>query len=105
MTKHEIEQEALHNAVYNQTMTNYPAIYSGFAEKGIPESEIKPRENVFTFNAWHALGRTVKRGEHGVKVITWVPMTKKDKETGNEIPLGRKPRGTTVFHVSQTEKL
>jgi len=28
----------------------------GFAAKGIPESEIKPRENVFTFNAWKALG-------------------------------------------------
>jgi hypothetical protein len=36
-------------------MSNYPTIYGGFKEKGIPESEIKPRENVFTYKAWRAL--------------------------------------------------
>jgi hypothetical protein len=60
----EVRQEALARAVSGQSFTNFPAIFAGFAAKGIPESEIKPRENVFTFNAWKALGRVVRRGEH-----------------------------------------
>jgi hypothetical protein len=43
--------EALSRATTGLSMSNYPTIYGGFKEKGIPESEIKPRENVFTYNA------------------------------------------------------
>src|ERR1700691_5587770 len=75
-------QEALTRAVSGQSLTNCPAIFQGFAAKGIPESEIKPRENVFTFNAWKALGRVVRRGEHGVKVVTFIEC--KTKETDND---------------------
>src|SRR5258708_25008416 len=98
--------EALTRAVSGQTMSNYPAIFQGFAAKGIPESEIKPRENVFTFEAWKALGRVVRRGEHGVKVVTFIECASKetDPDTG-ERKLSRRPWTTTVFHVSQTETL
>ena len=68
-------------AVHGQSLSNFPAIFQGFAAKGIPESEIKPRENVFTFNAWKALGRVVRRGEHGVKV-TARSSTAEGKEIG-----------------------
>ena len=44
-------QEALSRAVSGQSLSNFRAIFAGFAAKGIPESEIKPRENVFTFDA------------------------------------------------------
>src|ERR1700723_3615694 len=60
--------ESLKRAVTGQSLTNFPAIFQGFAAKGIAENEIKPRENVFTFDAWKALGRVVRRGEHGVRV-------------------------------------
>lgn len=101
-----VRQEALTRAVSGQTMSNYPAIYQGFVAKGIPESEIHPRENVFTFNAWRALGRTVRRGEHGVKVLTFIESASKeiDKDTGERKAI-RRPWSTTVFHVSQTEAL
>lgn len=102
MTNQIIAQEALSHALQSQSMSNYAAIYSGFAEKGI--TDIKPRENVFTFNAWKALGRSVRKGEHGVKVCTWVPMSKKDAD-GVAQPIGRKPRMTTVFHISQTDPI
>lgn len=98
----EMQQQALQNATCNTSLANYGTIIIGFAEKGIPECDIKPRENVFTFNAWVALGRQVKKGEHGIKVTTWIPMSKKDAN-GEAQPIGRKPRMTTVFHVSQTE--
>jgi hypothetical protein len=53
-------EEALDRAKSSASFTNYPAIYQGLLAKGIRGEEIKPRENVFTFNAWKALGRCVK---------------------------------------------
>ena len=102
----EVRREALARAVSGQSFSNFPAIFQGFAAKGIPESEIKPRENVFTFEAWKALGRVVRRGEHGVKVVTFIdcPSKETDKDTG-ERKMIRRPWTTTVFHVSQTEAL
>ena len=98
--------ESLKRAVYGQSLSNFPAIFQGFMAKGIPESEIKPRENVFTFEAWKALGRVVRRGEHGVKVVTFIDCQSKDvdKDTG-ERKIIRRPWTTTVFHISQTEAL
>ena len=103
MTNVEIAQEALARAQSNQSLANYPAIYAGFMEKGISEAEIQPRENVLTFHAWHALGRHVRRGEHGVKVTTFVEMTKRDPDDQEKVEAFRRPRTTTVFHVSQTD--
>jgi len=100
----EVRQEALTRAISGQSLSNFPAIFQGFAAKGIPESEIKPRENVFTFEAWKALGRYVRKGEHGVKVVTFIETLSKetDPDTG-ERKIVRRPWTTTVFHVSQTE--
>ena len=98
--------ESLRRAVSGQSFTNFPAIFQGFAAKGIPESEIRPRENVFTFDAWKALGRYVRKGEHGVKVVTFIETKSKemDQDTG-EPKMIRRPWTTTVFHISQTEPL
>ena len=105
MTK--IEQaELLDRARNGVTMSNYPAIFDGFMAKGIAETDIKPRDNVFTFNAWKALGRSVKKGEHGVKVVTFIECDTKERDpaTGAETRRTyRKPHTTTVFHISQTE--
>src|SRR5260221_587413 len=97
-------------------MTNWPAIIEGFLAKGIPEADIRPRENVFTYHAWRALGRQVRRGEHGVKVVTFVTVQGKDSKADvdgvapndadgtNKGKRGyRRPWTATVFHVSQTD--
>jgi antirestriction protein ArdC len=101
-----MSSESLKRAVTGQSVSNFPAIFQGFAAKGIPESQIKPRENVFTFDAWRALGRVVRRGEHGVKVVTFIESRTKefDQDTG-ERKLVRRPWSTTVFHISQTEPI
>ena len=107
-SKDEIQQEALSRAVGNQSLTNWPAIFQGFIAKGIPEHEIKPRENVFTYHAWRALGRQVRRGEHGVKVTTWIPTERKERDqaTGEErVSTGRICHTAVVFHVSQTDPI
>ena len=97
--------EALSRATSGLSVSNYPTIYGGFIQKGIPESEIKPRENVFTYNAWRALGRQVRRGEHGVKVLTFIDCQRKDEETGQLKERFRRPFSTTVFHISQTDEI
>lgn len=99
-------REALTMAMYGQSASNFPAIFAGFAAKGISEEEIEPRENVFTFEAWKALGRVVRRGEHGAKVTTFIETKSKeiDESTG-EAKVFRRPWITTAFHVSQTEPL
>ena len=107
MNKHETASEALSRAQAGQSLANFPAIFAGFLEKGIPETEIMPRENVLTFQAWRAKGRTVMKGEHGVRVVTYIPMTKttKDDDGQEQTEEFRRPRAATVFHVSQTKPL
>jgi len=102
-----LQSEALDRARNGESVSNYPTIYSGFMEKGIPEAEIRPRENVLTYHAWRAVNRQVKRGEHGVRVVTYVPIPpKKDEETGEIEHLGGNKRKTAVvFHISQTEPI
>jgi len=107
MDKHEIQAQALANARNGQSFSNYGAIYEGFGAMGIAESDILPRENVFTYHAWRALGRQVRKGEHGVKVATYVPMEKRvqDDSGSEKVEAFRAPRMTTVFHVSQTDAI
>jgi hypothetical protein len=109
-TKEQIQQEALSRAASGQSLANWPAILAGFAAKGIPETDIRPRENVFTYHAWRALGRQVRRGEHGVKVCTYVSgeceERERDAQSGEERTAKRsfrRPWTATVFHVSQTD--
>jgi hypothetical protein len=112
----QMQQESLSRATQGQALTNWPAIFEGFVAKGIPEHEIKPRENVFTYHAWRALGRQVRRGEHGVKVVTFVSMKGKENRDGiatNDLDGTDKPRAgatrrpwsATVFHISQTDPI
>ena len=113
-----MQQEALGRAVGGQSFANWPAIIHGFAVKGIAEDQIKPRENVFTYHAWRALGRQVRRGEHGVKVVTFVSVQGEESKEDvdgvasngvdgtNKRKRGfRRPWTATVFHVSQTDAI
>ena len=88
-------EESLARALQSSSFTNYPAILAGFAAKGIPPQDIRPRENVFTLKAWNQLSRRVKKDETGVKITTWVQM-QKDGETF------ARPKTVSVFHISQT---
>jgi hypothetical protein len=116
-SKEQIQQEALTRAASGQSFANWPAIIAGFTAKGIAESDIRPRENLFTYQAWRALGRQVRRGEHGVKVVTFVSTDRGDAApadgetteadaTPNKRKLsGRRPWTATVFHISQTDPI
>jgi antirestriction protein ArdC len=98
------QAEALDRARSGLSHWNWPAIFTGFQAKGVAAADIKSRENVFTFGAWKALGRSVRRGEYGVKVETWVERETRDPDNPNAPPrIIRRFRRTTVFHISQTE--
>lgn len=105
MSKEEIQHQALLNAITSDSTVNYQAIVKGFTEKGIDPADIIPRQNVFTFNAWKRLGRVVRKGEHGVKIIVVIECDKKVDDEGKiKVPV-KKPKSATVFHISQTEPL
>ena len=111
-TNEQIQQEALSRAVSGQSLGNWPAILAGFVAKGIPADDVRPRENVFTYHAWRALGRQVRRGEHGVKVVTFVevrgenpPDPPADGAALAHRKSGRRPWTATVFHLSQTDPI
>jgi antirestriction protein ArdC len=107
MKMEQIRAEALDRAANGNSLTNYPAIYRGLMAMGIAEADIDPRRNVFTYRAWQALGRQVRKGQHGVKISTYAPIgEKRDERTGEIVrPAGRRPWSTTVFHVSQTDAI
>lgn len=106
MKTHEVEAEALSRAVSGQSAANYTAIVEGFTARGIAPADIRPRENVFTFHAWKALGRIVKRGEKGIAITTWVPIADTVDQATGERKTGRvRPMRAYVFHVSQTVPL
>ena len=103
----ERNEDALHRALTNESLSNYNTIINGFISRGISEDDIKPRENIFTYAAWKALGRQVKKGEHGIKICTFIPIDskEKDKKTGEVVfKTSSRPRMTTVFHITQTDE-
>jgi len=106
MNKSQIQKEALNRATTNSSARNYGLIFSGFTAKGIPEVDIKPRENVLTFHAWRALGRQVRKGEKGGKICTWINTTKNTEQDDGTITIkhGKRPWTATVFHVSQNKE-
>ena len=98
-------QEALDRIQQNPSESNYAAVIAGFAERGILAEDIHPKENVFTFNAWKAKGRRVKKGEHAVKILTWVPVNSK-KSDGDEAKTTKlRPSRCALFHISQTQAI
>ena len=100
-----LESEALSRARSGHSFSNYPTIIRGFIAKGIAPHDIEPRVNVLTYRAWRAEGHQVRKGESGVKVVTYVPTEKKKQQLDGSIKVevGKRPWTATVFHVSQTD--
>ena len=105
-TPTETDLEALDRARHCRGRENIATVYSAFMDRGIPEAEILPGENVLTFRAWRALGRCVCKGQHGVRLLTYVERDRKverdGKETTERVTF---PKSTHVLHVSQTKPL
>lgn len=77
-----------------QRFEYYSATNAGIVKACLP-CGCKPYEDVFTYARWQALGYQVKKGEHGIKIGTYAPITQKD-EDGEKI-VGKRPWTSTVF--------
>ena len=62
-----------------------------------------PYRDVFTYKRWKAQGLQVKRGERGIKIGTYAPITKKDEDTGEVKIIGKRPWTSAVFCRHQVE--
>ncbi|MHA7814030.1 MAG: hypothetical protein ACX94C_11645 [Phycisphaerales bacterium] len=93
--------EAYERAQNGGSEFNDSLVVAGFKARGLRESEIKPRENVLSFHAWKHLGRSVMKGERGVKVpvIRGIEVENAHGETENKTVRG----SAAVFHISQTK--
>ena len=115
ITRETLQAEALSRAMHGQSKSNLDEIFNGFKAMGIAEVDILPRQNIFTFWAWKALGRKVCKGEHGVRVPTWIESRRQLRSDSNDQQSdtadaasdahsrSRFSRPVTVFHISQTE--
>ena len=74
---------------------------------GIPASDIDPKHNVLTFNAWKGAGRVVAKGANGCPLTIWIPKRGKqavsdDSSDKEKAAGGMYPKTSRVFHISQT---
>ena len=102
-TKNALQQQALDRAKNGISLRNDVAVIQAFAQRGITA---RPRVDTFTYAAWKALDRQVRRGEHGVKITTWIPIDAKTDASGEvTCPAGVRPKIASVFHVSPTDTI
>ncbi len=106
MNTTDTDLEALDRARHCRGRENIARVYAAFIERGIPESDILPGENVLTYRAWKALGHFVCKGQHGVRLVTYIECDRKverdGKETTERVTF---PKSTHVFHISQTKPM
>lgn len=106
LTREQLGEQALKSALSHSGTANYDAIFDGFMAMGIAPETIKPRVNVFTFNAWIALGRVVRRGQKGVQIVSVIEDSETDSQNADATTEPRRRfKRVTVFHESQTEPL
>jgi hypothetical protein len=64
----------------------------------------EPYEDIFTFNRWSLQGFKINKGEHALKIITYVKFDIKNEKTGEIIKTISKPKSTCVFCRCQVTK-
>jgi antirestriction protein ArdC len=63
--------------------------------------ECEPYEDIYTYARWQAQGYQVRKGEHGTRITTFIPV--KDKATDKVI--GSRPWSSVVFCRCQVDKV
>ena len=57
----------------------------------------KAYKDIFTYKRWQAQGFQVMKGEVGTRITTFKTIYKTDEETGEKIPVGKRPWTSVVF--------
>ena len=74
------------------SIAHYKILLATAEERGC---NCKPYEDWFTFKTWSDLGYQVQKGEHGVKLTTWI-VTEKTQADGTK-KISKRPKGYSVF--------
>ena len=82
------------------SVNNAAEITSALALRGC---SCQPYKDVFTFNRWKALGRHVKKGEHGIRLSVMTETEQEDRETG-EVKTRKVMHRAYVFCACQVEE-
>jgi len=68
--------------------------------------DCEPYRDVFTYQRWQAQGFQVRKGEHGVRITTWIEASEKrepEAEPEAERKVYRLPRAVVVFCRCQVD--
>jgi hypothetical protein len=88
-------------------------VVAEFGLRGIPEQDIRtcsPDQNVYTYDAWQALKRQVRKGEKSVRCTVWIPMKIKGRPDAivkrlQEDHTSARRHNACLFRVSQTDAM
>jgi hypothetical protein len=72
------------------------------AQLACPEASCEAYRDIFTRRRWWAQGCTVRKGEQGTAITTWIMRPSRDVD-GDEKPV-RRPKRVLVFCRHQVER-
>ena len=99
MTKNERQTEALTRATTSQSERNDAIVVEEFAARGITAT---PRVDVFSYNAWRALGRQVKKRPEDVKSANPYGIVIDAAQCGKKLRIRRRRNGDRFQPLGMT---
>jgi hypothetical protein len=75
------------------------------AQMACPAGSCEAYRDIYTFRRWRAQGYVVRKGEQGTTVTTWVPIKKRDADSGEEQDVKRRPKRAVLFCRHQVERI
>ena len=103
MTEHKMTAETA-TQFDTYSIANATAVALALSERGC---DCLPYQDVFTYNRWKAQGMQVQKSTevgHGIKLTTYIPVTKPD-DNGEPVVTYRRPWHTTVFCRCQVKPI
>ena len=74
------------------------------AQLACPEGSCEAYRDIFTFRRWRAQGFTVRKGEKGTTVTTWIAPSHQSEDADQQ-PVKRRPKRAVLFCRHQVERL
>lgn len=108
-TKQEKQCEALERGRRYRVGGNDLRVITEFQGRGMNPHDIEtfgPDQNVWTYDAWQALGRQVRKGEKSVRITVYGSYESKERNEKTGEPIIKSCRSTAcLFHITQTDAI
>lgn len=111
--RRERNENSLISASRTAPNSNDLPVIAEFGLRGIEAEDCHTfgwNQNVFTYNAWQAQDRQVRKGEKSVRCTVWIPVVVKGRPESNIERLRKdhtRSRMSTacLFHITQTDQI